>query len=1051
MGKCICKNIQKNQSRDIFIDSIVKDSLKKYSEISKIKTMATFHRTKKFLKVKTLKFECKLLRHLSTEKMMEQKQYIKSIKRSTTIAIKNKRLQLFPPPSNSNLSNLNKQDQTTMTFLHQKSINDSSNFHYLERDDSIDSSLNDQENSDDKSSNGPKESYENSEYSSLPISYDEEQKFFNSIRQNILFSNFSEEMFTYIMEMSEGLEVEKGSIIYQEGEDGNSLFMIKSGSVELISSMPNDEKKKLGPGDCFGEIALLQMNVNRFETAKAMTNVVLLYIEGEQYRKVLKILNNSNPIERIMNYIDGIVWLKYLEPLIKFRIALMMQIVNFKKGEIIIEKNQFSTNNCYIIQKGCFIQNDDKHMKIIGCREMVGDLEIFLGISGRRAYEIKSIEDTICYVLSKQSLIHIIGDSYQDQILMVIYNQALANNNFFQRIIMKNQIESVFRLNTVKQYCQNEIVFETSREKNKKVILILKGSISVKDQSSEELLGQLFGEEIITKSKDLDRAITATETLTVLEAEWKSICNNMKKFAQTTGTLDISKTAKVLEKTRPFGSLSKKEILEISSLFTEVKRYKKDDIIIEKNSIINCYYLVTKGKVSISDDEDKTVREINQGNSFGEIFLLNNKKCTFCARAITEVICYILPKESFIKCLEYEKLNEYTKNKMCLEDNNVELKDLYLISHLGKGKFGNVHLVHNGISLYAIKSVQLSFSKHDKVLGKYLFMEKKILLGIDHPFIVKLVKTFKKDTTCFFLMEYINSINLEKYIISRMKSSKKQDMHKNIMEAKFYGASLFLALDYLNHKMICHRDIKPSNIMIDNTGYIKLIDFGASKIFKDITFTVAGTPNCIAPEVLHGKGYSFPCDFWSVGIVLFYIIFGKYPYKHNSNVMELYKEVVNGEIEYPKQDDIKVKEVMEFLQKLLRKNPIGRLCSLNKIQEDPFFYYFNWKDLNNLKVKPEDIPFKKVEYNDEDTKKILLNFTSRYETAISAKIPLSLSTIILRNQFIYNSILEDKSFDTGNNTILSDNNVNGNIEGNIANGPQCPQLLNLFNKYLKDF
>ena len=74
------------------------------------------------------------------------------------------------------------------------------------------------------------------------------------------------------------------------------------------------------------------MNVNRFETAKAMTNVVLLYIEGEQYRKVLKILNNSNPIERIMNYIDGIVWLKYLEPLIKFRIALMMQIVNFKKG-----------------------------------------------------------------------------------------------------------------------------------------------------------------------------------------------------------------------------------------------------------------------------------------------------------------------------------------------------------------------------------------------------------------------------------------------------------------------------------------------------------------------------------------------------------------------------------------------------------------------------------------------------------------------------------------------------------------------------------------------
>ena len=99
------------------------------------------------------------------------------------------------------------------------------------------------------------------------------------------------------------------------------------------------------------------------------------------------------------------------------------------------------------------------------------------------------------------------------------------------------------------------------------------------------------------------------------------------------------------------------------------------------------------------------------------------------------------------------------------------------------------------------------------------------MLSIDHPFIIKMVKSFKNEYYVFLLMEYVNGITLGN-IISKYKKL-------NLKQSKFYLASIIMTIDYLHRKRIIHRDIKPSNIMLDNNGYIKLIDFGASKILKD--------------------------------------------------------------------------------------------------------------------------------------------------------------------------------------------------------------------------
>jgi cGMP-dependent protein kinase len=117
---------------------------------------------------------------------------------------------------------------------------------------------------------------------------------------------------------------------------------------------------------------------------------------------------------------------------------------------------------------------------------------------------------------------------------------------------------------------------------------------------------------------------------------------------------------------------------------------------------------------------------------------------------------------------------------------------------------------------------------------------------------------------------------------------------RNSYETKFYISSLLIIIDYLHKKNIAHRDLKPSNIMIDKTGYLKMIDFGTSKCVTDFMQTIIGTPHYIAPEILVGKGYSLSSDFWSLGICMYEIYYGCYPFGNNAtDILEVYKEVLH--------------------------------------------------------------------------------------------------------------------------------------------------------------
>ena len=201
---------------------------------------------------------------------------------------------------------------------------------------------------------------------------------------------------------------------------------------------------------------------------------------------------------------------------------------------------------------------------------------------------------------------------------------------------------------------------------------------------------------------------------------------------------------------------------------------------------------------------------------------------------------------------------------------------------------------------------------------------------------------------------------------------------RNKYETQFYIGSILLMLDYLQKKYIAHRDIKPSNIMIDENGYLKMIDFGTAKVLKDYTSTIIGTPHYIAPEILQGKGYSLSCDFWSLGICMFEIFYGKYPFGDGAGeVIDIYKEVLKKNLSFPK-DSSKFEVVNNFIEELLAKKVNERICNVSKLKKMEFFRDFDFDKLNDFQLEP---PYKPEKY-------------------LKVKNPLENTKLLYENKFI---------------------------------------------------
>ena len=134
--------------------------------------------------------------------------------------------------------------------------------------------------------------------------------------------------------------------------------------------------------------------------------------------------------------------------------------------------------------------------------------------------------------------------------------------------------------------------------------------------------------------------------------------------------------------------------------------------------------------------------------------------------------------------------------------------------------------------------------------------EVRLLSRIRCGFVNNLFAVFQDDNSLYLLLEYVHGGELFSYIRRQGKL--------DLILYQFYAVEIACALHYLHSLKIAYRDVKPENILIDRNGHIRLTDFGFAKIIDDRTYTLCGTPEYLAPEVIQGNGHGLAVDFWAL-------------------------------------------------------------------------------------------------------------------------------------------------------------------------------------------
>ena len=290
--------------------------------------------------------------------------------------------------------------------------------------------------------------------------------------------------------------------------------------------------------------------------------------------------------------------------------------------------------------------------------------------------------------------------------------------------------------------------------------------------------------------------------------------------------------------------------------------------------------------------------------------------------------------------------------------NKVHMSDYIFLETIGVGSYGRVRLCRNKKTnkVFAVKMLKKSEIIRMKQVD-HVFSEYTILASIFHPFIVELKGVnFTDPSYLYFILEYIPGG--EMFTLLRDKNSFPAN------QAKFYAAHIVTIFDYLHSKNIIYRDLKPENILIQPSGFLKLTDFGFAKYITGQTYTLCGTPEYLAPEIIANKGHGKPVDWWTLGVLLYEMMVGIDPF-NDPDPMMVYQKIIKGKIKFPKNID---KDGKSLIKHLLVGDVSKRYGCLKRgvkdIIQHKFFENFDWNGLLFRTMRPPYVP--KVK-NNEDT------------------------------------------------------------------------------------